>query len=214
MMDVVLSILAALPVTLLVTVASFTIGAVFGLPLVLGRRAKSAPLRWISKLIVDVLRGIPPIVFVFILFFGVGRDLIQWEPLLAAIVGLGLISAGHLAEAYRGGLMAVQHGQFEAASALGLGRVSTSTVVIGPQAIRTAIPAMVTWLISLLKDSSVVSAIGVAEMMFVTQQIARTSGDGIWPFVVAAAIYIAVGAPLAAFSRWLVARLSFGRRDG
>lgn len=179
----------------------------------LGRRSRFLVVRLLAKVLIDVLRGIPPIVFVFILFFGVGSDIIRVQPLPAAIAGLALISAGHLAEAYRGGILAVHAGQFEAASALGLGRVATSVTVIGPQAVRTAIPAMVTWLISLLKDSSVVSAIGVAEMMFVTQQIARTSGDGITPFLIAAAIYILVGLPLAALARWLVGRLSIGRRD-
>jgi His/Glu/Gln/Arg/opine family amino acid ABC transporter permease subunit len=212
-MDVFLAILAALPTTLFVTGASFLIGAVIALPLVLGRRSRFGPVRMLTKLVIDVLRGVPPIVFVFILFFGVGSDLIRWEPLSAAIVGLGLISAGHLAEAYRGGILAVHAGQFEAASALGLGRVTTAAQVIAPQAVRTAIPAMVTWLISLLKDSAVVSAIGVTEMMFVTQQIARTTGEGIVPYLIAAAVYIAVGVPLGALARWLVNRLSFGRRD-
>lgn len=212
-MDVFLAILAALPTTLFVTAASFVIGAVIALPLVLGRRSRTGPLRMLAKLVIDILRGVPPIVFVFILFFGVGSDLIRWEPLSAAIVGLGLISAGHLAEAYRGGILAVHAGQFEAASALGLGRVTTAAEVIAPQAVRTAIPAMVTWLISLLKDSAVVSAIGVTEMMFVTQQIARTTGEGIVPYLIAAAVYIAVGVPLGALARWLVNRLSFGRRD-
>jgi His/Glu/Gln/Arg/opine family amino acid ABC transporter permease subunit len=212
-MSVFLAILSALPTTLLVTAASFVIGALLALPLVLGRRSRFAAFRLISKGVIDVLRGIPPIVFVFILFFGVGADLIRWDPLAAAIVGLGLISAGHLAEAYRGGILAVHGGQFEAAAALGLSGTTTAVSVIGPQAVRTAIPAMVTWLISLLKDSAVVSAIGVTEMLFVTQQIARTTGDGIVPFIIAAAIYIAVGVPLAVLARWLVGRLSFGRRD-
>lgn len=210
-MDLLLAILAALPMTLLVAFASFAVGVVLGVPLVLGRRSGAASVRWISKALIDILRGIPPIVFVFILFFGVGSDLIRWDPLPAAIVGLSLISAGHLAEAYRGGILAVHHGQFEAAAALGLGRLPLAAEVIAPQAIRTAIPAMVTWLISLLKDSSVVSAIGVAEMMFVTQQVARTTGEGIWPFAIAAGVYIVIGTPLAALSRWLVGRLSFGR---
>ena len=212
-MSVFLAILSALPTTLLVTAASFVIGALLALPLVLGRRSRFAVARLLSKGVIDVLRGIPPIVFVFILFFGVGADLIRWQPLAAAIIGLGLISAGHLAEAYRGGILAVHGGQFEAAAALGLGGTTTAVSVIAPQAVRTAIPAMVTWLISLLKDSAVVSAIGVTEMLFVTQQIARTSGDGIAPFLIAAAIYIAVGVPLAVLARCLVGRLSFGRRD-
>lgn len=207
-----LRILAAVPVTVLVTLASFAVGAVIALPLAAGRRARSGIVRVATKGIIDVLRGVPPVVFVFILFFGIGSSLIRWEPLPAAIVGLGLISAGHLAEIYRGGLLAVHAGQFEAAAALGLTGSTTFSRVIGPQAFRVAIPGMVTWLISLLKDSSIVSTIGVAEIMFVTNQDARSSGEGLLPFIIAGAVYIALGTPLAAVSRWLEKKLSVERR--
>lgn len=212
-MDTFLLILSAVPTTVFITVVSFVAGALLAVPLVLGRRSRFIAVRLLSKGLIDIFRGIPPIVFVFILFFGVGAELIRWDPLPASVAGLSLISAGHLAEAYRGGILAVHHGQFEAAAALGLTRTTTGTKIIAPQAIRTAIPGAVTWLISLLKDSSVVSAIGVVEIMFVTNQVARTSGDGITPFLIAAAVYVALGTPIAAFSRWLVARLDYGRRS-
>lgn len=210
-MDLLLKILAAVPTTLLVTLASFVVGAILALPLVAGRRSRFMLLRGFSKALIDILRGVPPIVFVFVLFFGVGADLIRWEPLPAAIVGLGLISAGHLSEIYRGGLLAVHHGQYEASAALGLTGFSTMAEVVGPQAFRVAVPSMVAWLISLLKDSSIVSTIGVVEIMFIANQSARSSADGLLPFVIAAAVYIALGTPLAVLARWLERRLSFGR---
>lgn len=211
-MDTFLKILAAVPVTLLVTFASFLIGAILALPLVAGRRSRFVVLRVLSKGIIDILRGVPPVVFVFILFFGLGADIIRLEPLPAAIIGLGLISAGHLSEIYRGGLLSIPRGQFEASSALGLTGSIAVVHVVGPQAFRTAIPGMVTWLISLLKDSSIVSTIGVVEIMFVANQSARSSADGLLPFIIAAAVYIALGTPLAALSRWLEKKLSFERR--
>lgn len=211
-MELFLKILAAVPVTLLVTFGSFAIGAVLALPLVAARRSRFAILRVLSKAVIDILRGVPPVVFIFILFFGVGSDLIRWEPLPAAMFGLGLISAGHLSEIYRGGLLAVHRGQYEASSALGLTGPITIAHVVGPQAFRVAIPGMVTWLISLLKDSSIVSTIGVVEIMFVANQSARSSADGLLPFVIAAVVYIVLGTPLAALSRWLEKKLSFGRR--
>lgn len=212
-MELFLRILAAVPATLLVTLLSFVLGAMIAIPLAAGRRVRFAAIRVLSKSVIDILRGVPPVVFIFILFFGVGSSLIRWDPLPAAIIGLSLISAGHLAEIYRGGVLAVHAGQFEASAALGLGRTTTFTKVIGPQAFRVAIPGMVTWLISLLKDSSIVSTIGVAEIMFVTNQSARSTGEGLLPFIIAGVVYIALGTPLAALSRWLEKRLSFGRRD-
>jgi His/Glu/Gln/Arg/opine family amino acid ABC transporter permease subunit len=210
-MNVLITILMAVPTTIFITLVSFVIGAVLAVPLVLGRRYRFTPVRLLSKAAIDILRGIPPIVFIFILFFGVGAELIRWDPVVAAIVGLSLISAGHLAEAYRGGILGVHHGQFEAAAALGLSSLDSGSRVIAPQAFRTAIPGMVTWLISLLKDSSVVSAIGVSEIIFVTNQIARTTGDGITPYLIAGAVYVLIGTPLAVLSRWLVRRLTFDR---
>lgn len=207
-MDVLSIIVAAIPVTLGVTAASFAIGAVLGLVLVAGRRSRWTVVRGISRSIVEVLRGIPPIVLLFIIFFGIGSGSLRMEPFQAAVIGLGLVSAAHLSEVYRGSLLAVPKGQFEAADALGLSRTTTSARVIAPQAFRVAMPGMVTWAISLLKDSALVSTIGVAEIMSVTNQYARSSGDGLTPFILAAAVYIAIGTPLAIWSRWLEKRFA------
>ncbi|WP_375002006.1 amino acid ABC transporter permease [Aeromicrobium sp. CTD01-1L150] len=213
-MDLLWTILAAVPVTLTVTATSFAIGAVLGLGLVLARRSRWVVVRFASFATIEVLRGIPPIVLLFIIFFGVGSGAVRFDPFQAAVLGLGLVSAAHLAEIYRGSLLAVPNGQFEAASALGLDRLAVGTKVIGPQAVRVAVPGMVTWAISLLKDSALVSTIGVAEVMLVTNQYARSSGDGLTPFILAAGVYIALGTPLAWLSRALERRFSRVRRAG
>ena len=204
-------IFAAAPVTLEVTATCFTVGALLGVVLVSGRRSRSWVVRSVSRVVIDVLRGIPPIVFLFIVFFGIGSGAITLSPFQAAVIGLGLISAAYLAEIYRGSLLAVNRGQFEASQALGLGRTTTYVRVIGPQAMRVAIPGMVTWAISLLKDSAIVSTIGVAEIMLVANQDARASGSSLTPFIIAALIYIALGTPLAFLSRYLERTLSLKR---
>jgi len=204
-------IFEAAPVTLEVTATCFTVGALLGVVLVSGRRSRSWVVRSVSRVVIDVLRGIPPIVFLFIVFFGIGSGAITLSPFQAAVIGLGLISAAHLAEIYRGSLLAVNRGQFEASQALGLGRTTTYVRVIGPQAMRVAIPGMVTWAISLLKDSAIVSTIGVAEIMLVANQDARASGSSLTPFIIAALIYIALGTPLAFLSRYLERTLSLKR---
>jgi His/Glu/Gln/Arg/opine family amino acid ABC transporter permease subunit len=201
-------ILAAAPVTLEVTATCFAVGALLGVVLVSGRRSRWWVIRSVSRVVIDVLRGIPPIVFLFIVFFGIGSGAITLSPFQAAVIGLGLISAAHLAEIYRGSLLAVNRGQFEASQALGLGRTTTYVRVIGPQAMRVAIPGMVTYAISLLKDSALVSTIGVAEIMLVANQGARSGGSSLTPFIIAALIYIALGTPLAFLSRCLERRLS------
>ena len=206
-------ILAAAPVTLRVTGASFSVGAALGVVLVTARRSRYLAVRSAARLVVDVLRGIPPLVFLFIVFFGIGSGAIKLSPFQAAVIGLGLITAAHMSEIYRGSLLAVTKGQFEASHALGLTRTTMYLRVIGPQAVRVAIPGMVTWAISLLKDSALVSTIGVAEIMLVTNQEARASGNSLTPFIIAAFIYIALGTPLAFLSRSLERRLSVSVRS-
>lgn len=201
------ALLLGIPITVSITALSFVIGAVLAIFLALGVRSKQAVLRAVSKAAIDVLRGIPPVVFLFIIFFGVGNQILRMSPFVAAVIGLGLISAGHLAEIYRGGLSSVHKGQYEASSALGLSGVDTMQRVIAPQALRVALPGMTTYAISLIKDSSIVSTIGVAEVMFIANQNARSTGDGLAPFLIAAAIYILLGTPLAWAARSIEAKL-------
>ncbi|MGY1716282.1 amino acid ABC transporter permease [Geodermatophilus nigrescens] len=206
-MEVLEAVLLGVPVTLLVTVAALALGAVLAVPLAAARRSRVVPLRWLGRVVIDVVRGIPPVVWLFLIFFGLGRDLIRLEPIEAGIIGLGVISAGYLAEIYRGGLSAVHAGQWEAASALGMGGTDTLVRVVAPQAFRVSLPAVTTYAISLLKDSTIVSAIGVSEILFRATQSARSTGAGLTPFFVAAAVYILLSAPLAWLSRGLDARL-------
>ncbi|MGY1786864.1 amino acid ABC transporter permease [Geodermatophilus sp. SYSU D00698] len=206
-MDVLEAVLLGVPVTLLVTVLAFALGAVLAVPLAAARRSRVAPVRWLGRVVIDVVRGIPPVVWLFLIFFGLGRDLIRLEPIEAGVIGLGVISAGYLAEIYRGGLSAVHRGQWEAASALGMGGSDTLVRIVAPQAFRVSLPAATTYAISLLKDSTIVSAIGVTEILFRATQSARSMGAGLTPFFVAAAVYILLSAPLAWLSRGLDARL-------
>ncbi|GAB3192673.1 cystine ABC transporter permease [Geodermatophilus arenarius] len=206
-MDVLEAVLLGVPVTLLVTVLAFALGAVLAVPLAAARRSRVTPVRWLGRVVIDVVRGIPPVVWLFLIFFGLGRDLIRLEPIEAGVIGLGIISAGYLAEIYRGGLSAVHRGQWEAASALGMGGSDTLVRIVAPQAFRVSLPAATTYAISLLKDSTIVSAIGVTEILFRATQSARSMGAGLTPFFVAAAVYILLSAPLAWLSRGLDARL-------
>jgi His/Glu/Gln/Arg/opine family amino acid ABC transporter permease subunit len=200
-------VLLGVPMTLIITALAFLIGAVLGIPLALGRRSTMAPLRWVSRLVIDVLRGIPPIVWLFIVFFGVGTDVVRLSSVEAAVLGLGLIAAGYMAEIYRGGLLAVHRGQFESASALGMSWRDSMVRIIGPQAFRVSLPAVTTYAVGLLKDSSVAATIGATEIVFRATAVSRSSGEGLEPFLVAAAVYIVLGTPLAWLSRVADARM-------
>ncbi|GAB3700024.1 amino acid ABC transporter permease [Mariniluteicoccus flavus] len=206
-MDIFLALLAGVPMTLLLTFGSLAIGAVLGVPLVLMRRSSKALVHLPARAVIEIARGIPPIVWLFIIFFGVGASLPDLSPLAAALIGLGVISAGYMAEIYRGGWVAVGHGQEEAADALGLRRGHTLADVIGPQVFRVSLPAAAGYGIGLLKDSSVAYTIGVTEVMYFANEQSKSSSDAMTPFLIAALVYIIMTVPCAWGARALDARL-------
>lgn len=200
------TIVAGVPITLLLTVSGVLIGALGGIPLVLARTSQNWIGRAFARSFIEIFRGIPPIVWLFIIFFGVGNYVPGLSPLAASIIGLGLISCAYLAEIYRGGLAAVGPGQREAAEALGMSRSRIISDVIGPQVLRVSIPAAATYAIGLLKDSSVAYTIGVSEVMYFANRESKTASDAIGPFLIAAAIYILMTVPCAWAARALDSR--------
>lgn len=206
-MDALQAVLLGVPLTLLVTVASLAIGAVLGIPLVLGLRSPNTSIRIACRSLVNLLRGIPAIVWLFIIYFGVSIGTYQFSAIPAAILGLGLISAAYMAEIYRGGISAVHRGQWEAGQALGVDGWTTFSRIVGPQAFRVSIPSMASYAISLLKDSSIASTIGVTEIVFYTTQDARSGGGGLTVYILAAVLYVAMSIPMGLLSRKLDASL-------
>jgi polar amino acid transport system permease protein len=203
------AVLLGLPLTLLIAAASFAIGLVLAIPVTIGLRSRFAPLRWLVRLLVDFIRGIPIIVWLFIIFFGVVIGTFRFKPVQAAIVGFSIISAAYLAEIIRGGIQSVHFGQWEAGEALGLPRSTTFLRVIVPQALRITSPSVATYFIGLLKDSSIASTIGVTEMVYYSMNYARQNpgADALTPFFIAAIVYIVISVPLAVVARRMDARL-------
>jgi polar amino acid transport system permease protein len=201
------AVLSGVPMTLLLTAVAFAIGAVGGVPLALMRRSSHFVPQAIARSIIELLRGIPPIVWLFFVFFGVGNSIPQIQPLSAAIISLGFISCAYMAEIYRGGLAAIGIGQWEAGAALGMGRTAVLSKIIGPQVFRVSVPASATYAIGLLKDSSVAYTIGVTEVMFKANEQSRSTSDAIVPFLVAALAYVVMTIPAAWASRTLDSRL-------
>ncbi|WP_323960441.1 ABC transporter permease subunit [Arthrobacter sp. JZ12] len=195
------AVLLGVPLTLLITFSSLLIGAIGGIPLVLGLRSRQIVIQFVCRALVDLLRGIPAVVWLFVIYFGVSIGAFQFDAISAAVVGLGLISAAYIAEIYRGGISAVHSGQWEAGSALGVGRWPIFSRIIGPQAFRVSVPSMTSYGISLIKDSSIASTIGVTEIVFLTTQDARSNEGGLTVYIFAALVYLALSIPLALLAR-------------
>jgi polar amino acid transport system substrate-binding protein len=181
--------------TILLSVTSFALAMALGVLLCLTKVYGPAPLRFLASAYVEVYRGTPILLQLFVLYFGIA-PIIRLPAIVAAIVGLAMNYAAYEAEVYRAGLIAVPGGQSEAARALGLTSFQTLRLVVVPQAFRVALPPMANDFIALLKDTSIVSVITVVEL---TKQYSITAHDlGSWlvPGALCAGLYFAMSYPL------------------
>jgi len=207
MIDLIVALLKGIPATLTVTAGAFAFGTIAAVPLVLMRRSHSLLLKIPGRIYIDIVRGIPPIVWLFIIFFGLGNGLLVLSSYQAATIGMGLVSTAYLAEIYRGGFLSVSKGQSDASNALGMTRIDTLRYVLAPQVLRVSVPPMATFLVSLLKDTTVASTIGVRDIMMYASQQAQGGGGSFAPFIFAALLYIALSIPVAVLARAMDERL-------
>ncbi len=194
-------------VTVRVSAGAMILAIVLGMLLALSREYGPRPIGVLCTSYVEVFRGTPVLLQLYLFYFGLSRY-VQLSPMTAAIVGLGLNYAAYEAEVYRAGLQAVPKGQMEAALALGMTRGLALRRVIVPQAFRMALPGVTNDFIALLKDSSLVSVITVVEL---TKQMTITAVDvrsWLLPGLACAAMYFAMSYPLSRLSRNLEKRLA------
>jgi len=135
------------------------------------------------------MRGTPLLVQVFIVYYGLPSIGIEFSPLVAGVLTLTLNVAAYMSETLRGSIGAVAQGQWLAGTSLGLSRRQTLRYVVGPQALRAAVPSLSNSLISLIKDTSLVSVIAVTELMLATKELISTTFQPFPLYMAAAAIY-------------------------
>lgn len=205
--DYVLLILSGLPWTLAVTAGAFAIGLLLGVPICAMHVSRNSVARFLAVAIIIFLRSVPPIVWLFLLFFGIGSGFVPIGAIPSAIIALGLVTAANMAEIYRGALSSIHHGQWEAIQALGMLRLSSFFDVIVPQLFRVVLPSAASYLIGLLKDSAIASTVGVMEIAFLANFVTRKSFDGLSAFSFAALLYIILSLPVAALARMMDAKL-------
>lgn len=207
-LDGVLLIAGGIYWTLVVTVCAFLLGAALGVPICAMRVSRSRVLNAVSVSLIVLLRSVPPIVWIFLLYFGLGSGFLTINPVPAAIIALGVITAANMAEIYRGALSSIHPGQWDASHALGLPVWSEFFDVMVPQLFRVTLPSATTYLIGLLKDSAIASTIGVAEIAYLANFLSNKQFHAsLQIFAFAGALYILISLPLAAVARVADARL-------
>ncbi|MBC8751694.1 MULTISPECIES: amino acid ABC transporter permease [Paraburkholderia] len=200
-------LLQAVPWTIGLTVFAFVAGSILAIPMCALRVSRSAVVRGVSMGVILVMRSIPPIVWLFIIFFGIGSGILHLSPFASGVIGLALITAANLAEIYRGAMKAVPLGQFEASKVLGLSRWRQYVDVLGPQIFRTALPSCATYAIGLVKDTAVASTIGVPEIAQAAYRASQATFKGIEVYAAAGFIYFVISVLMAWGSRALDTRL-------
>ena len=199
-----------LQLTLLYTVLGFAGAAVFGLLLALLRLSKSRILRVPAALYTEIFKNIPLLAIIFIIYFGLASIGIKLGAIAAGSLSLILFYAAYLSETFRAAIAGVHAGQQEAAEALGLGRISTFQLVIFPQALRLALPGTNTFLVDLLKSTSLLVTISAAELMSVGRLITSATFRALEVYLVIAAIYFCLCYPLSQGLLWLERKVRAG----
>ncbi|MCA2215741.1 amino acid ABC transporter permease [Jidongwangia harbinensis] len=208
----------ALVNTLLYTALAFAFGLVFGLLLALARLSPVAPYRWFAAAYVEVFRGLPALLVLFLVGYGIPLAFPDREipggVYGSVAVGLGATAAAYTAETLRAGIQAVPRGQSEAARSLGMSAPRAMMSIVLPQALRIVTPPLTNEFVSLTKDTSLVYVLGVTAG---TIELTKYAGDVLnqrvnaTPLVVAGLLYLAVTLPLSQLVRVLERRAARGR---
>jgi His/Glu/Gln/Arg/opine family amino acid ABC transporter permease subunit len=203
------TLLEAAGMTVLLSLASFPLAIALGIVVALGRMYGPRWLAWLLGAYVEVLRGTPLMLQLFVLFYVLPNAGIRLDAFLAAVLGLAINYSAYEAEIYRAGLQAVPVGQMEAALALGMSRWLALRRIVLPQAVRIVIPATTNDFIALFKDTSVCSVITVVELTKRYNIAAMSHPSEVLPLaLLAGALYLAMSYPLALLSARLERRLS------
>ena len=190
--------------TLKVTGLALSFGVPLGLFLALCRLSKKWPVRTPASVIIEVFRTTPPLVQLFWFFFALPILVdVRMTPLVAAVLTFSVQSSAFFAEVFRGGIVSIDKGQWEASKALGMTYVSSLRRIILPQAIKRMIPAFLERSIELLKTTTLVSVVAYSDLLFQANELAQKTFRPLEVYTITALIYLCFIYPISIFVSWL-----------
>jgi polar amino acid transport system substrate-binding protein len=199
------ALLKAALITIAMSCLAMALAVIVGMLVATGRVYGNPLLRVVLTTYVEIVRGTPVLLQLFVLYYGLSA-VVKLPAFVAAMIGLGLNYAAYESEIYRGAMEAISRSQLEAARTLGLTEFQVFRYVRGPQAFRLALAPMTNDFVALLKDSSLVSVITVVELTKQTQIFAANIGSWVVPGAICAALYLAMSLPLARLARHMEGR--------
>ena len=189
--------------TIFISLVSLALSTLIGLGVALGRRSDLVPLRALTLLYVEIVRGTPLLVQILFLFYVVGNGIGLDNRLIAGVLILSLFSGAYLAEMIRAGIEAIPSSQLESARAIGFTTSQIYRFVIAPQALRQILPALAGQFASLIKDSSLLSIIGLTEFTLAAQQLNSATYRTLESFIPLAVGYLVLTLPISLLSKQL-----------
>ena len=185
-------LLAGLLITVELTLVVIVISLVFALVVALGGLSRFAPLRWLVRSYIEVIRGTPLLLQLIYVYYVLPELGIRLNSFLAGVIALTLNYSAYISEVYRAGIQSVARGQHDAAAALGMTRPLAMRRIILPQAIRMVIPSLGNYFISLFKDTALCSVVSIQEVVFTAQILAARNFQYFTLYTVVAAMYFVV----------------------
>jgi His/Glu/Gln/Arg/opine family amino acid ABC transporter permease subunit len=203
-------VLAGFRTTVIVSLLVIALGTLFGLLLALIRCANWPVLNLVIAVYVDVLRTLPQLVVIVFFYFGLPYLGLTMSPFVTTVLALGMVLSAFASEIFWSAINALPRGQWDAASALGFGRITTLRSIILPQAIRLAVPLLTNRAISISKGTALGTAVSLPETLGQAQSVMAIVANPS-PLTLAAAFYLTFFLPLVVASRWIEYRSSHGR---
>jgi polar amino acid transport system permease protein len=198
-------------ITVGITAAALVLSTITGFVLALGQRTYILPLRYFSRFLIETVRCIPLLALIYLVWYGfegafrIGND----YRLISGILILTLFESAYISEIFRAGIESVGKTQIESSRAIGFTRTQTYRYVIIPQAFRQVLPPLVGQLVSLIKDSSLLSVIAITEFTQSAQQVSATNYDNLETYFALAVGYLVLTVPISIWSRWLERRFKY-----
>jgi polar amino acid transport system permease protein/cystine transport system permease protein len=197
-------------VTLEITAATLAVAVILGLALAVMQRTRARLVATTARAYIEVMRSIPVLTTLFVIYFGLAYLGIQLPSFVAAVIGLGMLGGSYMAEIIRAGIDAVHVGQREAAMSLGMTPSQAMRFIVLPQALRVIVAPTANYTIGLLKDTAIVSTVAAPELLFAAKTLVSQTILPMQVYLLTASIYFLMSWPLARAARHLETRLSRG----
>lgn len=198
-------------VTLELSFFGVLFGTLLGVIMALMRISRIWPIKFVASAYIELIRGTPMLVQILIIHYGLTVVGVNLPAFMSGVVALTMNSSAYMAEVFRAGIQAIDKGQTEASRSLGMTNGMTLRYIILPQAFRNMLPAIGNEFIIIIKDSSLVSMIGIAEIIYTARTIQGVTFQPLAPLLVAAGLYFIITFTLANLLSWLERKLSTSR---